>query len=381
MATRTGSTLIGAATCATLALTLMGAGAATAATTAEPTGTLRHTISSTETAAAGSTWSRARMHAAVTNSFVDPDPADGNPPADDQDSALTATSTSDASPGAASPHVSETTPVPGFAANDHLGVVFFRSRGIDQRCTGNVVVSDSGNLVATAGRCVSAIKDAFVTDLVFVPQYDGTAPKGIWPSVRASSSSLTFPTMRAAGSPLAIALTSSYFVRFARSRHPRRRSCRDQATAVTVQSQWVTGRQVDFDTAFFQVKAPVGAAAGTTLSSNVGASGVRFAGQEDDDDYRSTGYALDGGHDGTKPISVESSVEPNPWMNKDYAIEGIETDLRAGISGSPWVNTDDDSGDIQRGMTTFAYHQFTHAAFGPQWTATLHATYRAAAAA
>ncbi|WP_434157219.1 hypothetical protein [Clavibacter michiganensis] len=333
MATRTGSTLIGAATCATLALTLMGAAAATAATTAEPTGTLRHTISSTETAAAGSTWSRARMHAAVTNSFVDPDPADGNPPADDQDSALTATSTSDASPGAASPHVSETTPVPGFTANDHLGVVFFRSRGIDQRCTGNVVVSDSGNLVATAGRCVSAIKDAFVTDLVFVPQYDGTAPKGIWP-----------------------------------------------ATAVTVQSQWVTGRQVDFDTAFFQVKAPVGAAAGTTLSSNVGASGVRFAGQEDDDDYRSTGYALDGGHDGTKPISVESSVEPNPWMNKDYAIEGIETDLRAGISGSPWVNTDDDSGDIQRGMTTFAYHQFTHAAFGPQWTATLHATYRAAAA-
>ncbi|MDO4055186.1 hypothetical protein QKG43_16095, partial [Clavibacter michiganensis] len=166
---------------ATLALTLMGAGAATAATTAEPTGTLRHTISSTETAAAGSTWSRARMHAAVTNSFVDPDPADGNPPADDQDSALTATSTSDASPGAASPHVSETTPVPGFTANDHLGVVFFRSRGIDQRCTGNVVVSDSGNLVATAGRCVSAIKDAFVTDLVFVPQYDGTAPKGIWP--------------------------------------------------------------------------------------------------------------------------------------------------------------------------------------------------------
>ncbi|MWJ08181.1 hypothetical protein DOT96_15400, partial [Clavibacter michiganensis subsp. michiganensis] len=75
MATRTGSTLIGAATCATLALTLLGAAAATAATPAEPTGTLRHTISSTETAAAGSTWSRARMHAAVTNSFVDPDPA------------------------------------------------------------------------------------------------------------------------------------------------------------------------------------------------------------------------------------------------------------------------------------------------------------------
>ncbi len=93
------------------------------------------------------------------------------------------------------------------------------------------------------------------------------------------------------------------------------------------------------------------------MSSNVGASGVRFAGQEDDDDYRSTSYALDGGHDGTKPISVESSVEPNPWMNKDYAIEGIETDLRAGISGSPRLTPDDDSGDIQRGMTTFAYHQ------------------------
>ncbi|WP_174775995.1 trypsin-like peptidase domain-containing protein [Clavibacter capsici] len=336
MATRTRSTLTGAATCATLALTLMGAGAATAATPAAPTGTLRHTISSTETAAAGSAWSPARMHAAVTNSFVDPDPADGNPPTVAPDSALATTSTIDASvvSGTASPHVSETTPVPGFAANDHLGVVFFRSGGIDQRCTGNVVVSDSGDLVATAGRCVSAVNGAFVTDLVFVPQYDGTAPRGIWP-----------------------------------------------ATAVTVQSQWVTGRQVDFDTAFFQVKAPVSAAAGTTLSSTVGASGVRFAGQEDDDDYRSTGYALDGGHDGTKPVSVESTVEPNPWMNKDYAIEGIETDLRAGISGSPWVNTDDDSGDVQRSMTTFAYHQFTHAAFGPQWTATLHATYRAAAAA
>jgi hypothetical protein len=63
------------------------------------------------------------------------------------------------------------------------------------------------------------------------------------------------------------------------------------------------------------------------------------------------------------------------------AIEAIETDLCAGISDSPWVNTDDDSGDVQRGMTAFAYHRFTHTAFGPQWTTTLHSVYRAAAAA
>lgn len=58
----------------------------------------------------------------------------------------------------------------------HLGVVFFRANGIDQRCTGNAVVSDSGNVVATSGRCVSALAGKFVSDLVFVPAYNGTAP-------------------------------------------------------------------------------------------------------------------------------------------------------------------------------------------------------------
>ncbi|MGJ1428359.1 hypothetical protein ACR8AL_06720 [Clavibacter sepedonicus] len=332
MAPATCSTLLGSAACAALALTLLGSAGAATAATARPADILQHVIPSSSASAAATGWTTARMHAAVPSAFVDDDPVDGDPPTTDED-VPAALDTSAVSADAALPSAAETIPVPGFSANDHLGVVFFRSGGVDQRSTGNVVVSASGDLVTTSGRSVSALKGAFVTDLVFVPQYDGTAPKGIWP-----------------------------------------------ATVVTVKSQWVTDRAVDFDTAFFRVQAPAGSAAGTTLSSVVGASGVRFAGQQDDEDYRSTGYALDGGHDGTKPVSVESSVEPNPWMNKDYAIEGIETELRAGISGSPWVNTDDDSGDVQRGMTTFAYKRFTHAAFGPQWTGALHAVFQVAAA-
>ena len=336
MASATRTTLLGTAACAVItAGMLAGPGVAIAAprpVAGPSSGILHHTIPADSAAAAAAAWTPARMHAATTNRFVDEDPADGDPPATATDTSAALDTSAVVAPGAVA-DLDETTAVPGFAAADHLGVVFFRSGGVDQRCTGNAVVSRSGDLVATSGRCVSALEDAFVSELVFVPGYDGTAPEGVW-----------------------------------------------AATAVTVQSRWVTDRAVDFDSAFFQVQAPAGAAAGATLSSTVGASGVLFAGQEDDDEYRASGYALDGGHDGTRVVDVVGTVEPNPWANKDYAIEGIGTELRAGISGSPWRATEDGSGDVQRGMTTFAYHRFTHVAFGPQWTSTLHDTYRAAAA-
>ncbi|MBT1631575.1 hypothetical protein [Curtobacterium flaccumfaciens] len=173
-------------------------------------------------------------------------------------------------------------------------------------------------------------------DLVFVPGYDGTAPHGTW-----------------------------------------------AATVVTAQSDWVFGRSVDDDAAFFQVQAPSGQEPATaTLSSTVGASGVRFTGAEDDDDYQVSGYSTDPGADPNHPVTVSSTAEPNPWANKDYAIEGLEWDARAGVSGSPWTSTDADPiADVQAGITSFAYKQFTHASFGPQWTTTIGNLYRTAAAA
>lgn len=81
---------------------------------------------------------------------------------------------------------------------------------------------------------------------------------------------------------------------------------------------------MDYDTAFFQVQAPMTMKlSGATLSNTVGASGVRFDGQQDDNEYRVTGYNTDPGANGNTPVSVTSTAEPNPWMNKDYAIEGL----------------------------------------------------------
>ena len=173
-----------------------------------------------------------------------------------------------------------------------------------------------------------------MSKLAFVPGYNGTAPHGVW-----------------------------------------------AATVITAQSDWVINRSVDDDTAFFRVRPTSGQVpAGATLSSTVGASGVRFVGQQDDDDYQVTGYSTDPGSDPNHPVSVESSAEPNPWQNKDYSIEGLEWDARSGVSGSPWVATDADPVvDVQAGMTSFAYQQFTHSSFGPQWTTTIRDLYQTAA--
>ncbi|PPT73970.1 trypsin-like serine peptidase [Xanthomonas theicola] len=280
------------------------------------------------------------MRAAVSASFVDANPDDGDPPQTQNLAVVLGKN-----PGAewkivtgavAAPKTDPSVPVPGFSAAGHLGVVFFRANGIDQRCTGNAVVSDSGNVVATSGRCVSALPGTVVSKLVFVPGYNGTAPYGVW-----------------------------------------------AATTITADKDWVVGRAVDYDTAFFQVQAPLALRqSGATLSSTVGASGVLFAGQQDDNEYRATGYNTDPGADANKPVSVTSTAEPNPWMNKDYAIEGLEWDARSGVSGSPWVSTDEDPvRDVEVGMTSFAYKQFIHSSFGPQWTSAISNLYQTAAAA
>ncbi len=300
---------------------------------------VQHVVPTAQRDASSSYWTLARMQAAVSASFVDDNPADGDPP-ELQNSALVRGKT----PGAGlklvkgavpTPKTDPSAPVPGFLSAAHLGVVFFRANGVDQRCTGNAVVSDSGNVVATSGRCVSSLTGKFVSHLAFAPAYNGTAPYGVWP-----------------------------------------------ATTITADNRWVVERDVGYDTAFFQVQAPTTMkTSGATLSNTVGASGVRFIGQEDDNEYRVTGYNTDPGANANTPVSVTSTAEPNPWMNKDYAIEGLEWDARSGVSGSPWVSTDEDPvQDVEVGMTSFAYKQFTHTSFGPQWTSSIRNLYQTAAA-
>lgn len=300
---------------------------------------LQHVVPTAKRDASTSHWTLARMQAAVSASFVDANPVDGDPP-ELQNSALASGENRSAglkvvTGSVPTPKTDPSVPVPGFSPAAHLGVVFFRANGVDQRCTGNAVVSDSGNVVATSGRCVSALPGKFVSDLVFVPAYNGTAPYGVWP-----------------------------------------------ATTITADNRWVAERAVDYDTAFFQVQAPTTMKpSGATLSNTVGASGVRFVGQEDDNEYRATGYNTDPGANANTPVSVTSTAEPNPWMNKDYAIEGLEWDARSGVSGSPLVSTEEDPvQDVEVGMISFAYKQFTHASFGPQWTSAIRNLYQTAAA-
>lgn len=300
---------------------------------------VQHVVPTAQRDESASYWTLGRMQAAVSALFVDANPVDGDPP-ELQNSALAHGKNRSGklklvTRSVPTPKTVPSVPVPGFSPAAHLGVVFFRANGIDQRCTGNAVVSDSGNVVATSGRCVSALAGKFVSDLVFVPAYNGTAPYGVWP-----------------------------------------------AATITADDRWVSERAVDYDTAFFQVQAPMTMKlSGATLSNTVGASGVRFDGQQDDNEYRVTGYNTDPGANGNTPVSVTSTAEPNPWMNKDYAIEGLEWDARSGVSGSPWVPTDEDPvQDVEVGMTSFAYKQFTHASFGPQWTSAIRNLYQTAAA-
>lgn len=142
----------------------------------------------------------------------------GGSPGDDSDAAASASSSSSEIANAkVVTHVMESKPddphylfrsgppltgsiPPGTTANNEttaqsfdgvpkVGAVFFSVGGVVSAhyCTGSVVHSGSGNLIATAGHCVyDKLFGGWNNHIVFVPGYhDGIAPYGVWAATTA----------------------------------------------------------------------------------------------------------------------------------------------------------------------------------------------------
>ncbi|MFE2475724.1 trypsin-like peptidase domain-containing protein [Streptomyces sp. NPDC059389] len=116
------------------------------------------------------------------------------------------------------------------AAEPAIGALFSPGEDADQdhHCSGSVVHSPGGDLVATAAHCVYRGVLGFRTNLVFAPGYrDGTAPYGVWVPTR-----------------------------------------------IDVDPRWIEDQDPDYDVAFLRMRRP--GHAGERLEDATGAQTIRF---------------------------------------------------------------------------------------------------------
>lgn len=170
------------------------------------------------------------------------------------------------------------------------GKVFGRLGALgDFSCSGTVVTSGAGSLIATAGHCVFDRQAGFVTELLFIPGYDkGRAPLGQW-----------------------------------------------QATHVASTPQWVRAGNSDYDVAVARIAA---AADGATLQSRVGSRGIAFD-QPMGRKLTAFGYpAAPAPYDGGELVRCQSRRTSDIARHSGRRSLGMGCDMQQGSSGGGWVD-------------------------------------------
>ncbi|MEU6593956.1 peptidase [Streptomyces sp. NPDC046881] len=202
------------------------------------------------------------------------------------------------------------------------GRVFFTFQGRTASCSGDAVTSQNGGTVLTAGHCVK-YQGSWHTNWVFVPGYDnGNAPYGQWTAAR----TLTTP-------------------------------------------QWEASEDINYD---------VGAAVvtplnGRTLTSVVGAQGVRFNGGYNKPMY-SFGFPAASPYDGTKLVYCSGNSSKDFLFSQDH---GLGCNMTGGSSGGPWfTGFDEASGTgLQASVNSFGYTFLPNRMFGPYFGDAVKALY------
>jgi V8-like Glu-specific endopeptidase len=209
------------------------------------------------------------------------------------------------------------------AAQPRFGKVFFSIGNSNYVCSGTATNSGNGDVVTTAGHCVSD-NGNFVTNFAFVPAYDNNArPYGTW-----------------------------------------------TAQTLFTTTQWRNGEDYDYDAAFAVMNEN---ASGQSLTGVVGGFPIAFnaaRGQQ----MKAYGYPAAKPFNGQKLYSCTGTVVQDTFGGSTD--QGLACNMTPGSSGGGWIQ----SGSLSS-VTSFGYTGLKNVLWGPYFGSVIQAVYNTAAAA
>lgn len=208
-------------------------------------------------------------------------------------------------------------------AQPRFGKVFFSIGNSNYVCSGTATNSGNGDVVTTAGHCVSD-NGSFVTNFAFVPAYDNNArPYGTW-----------------------------------------------TAQTLFTTTQWKNGEDFDYDAAFAVMNEN---GSGQSLTSVVGGYPIAFnaaRGQQ----MKAYGYPAARPFNGQKLYSCTGTVIQDTYGGSTD--QGLACNMTGGSSGGGWIQ----NGSLSS-VTSFGYTGLKNLLWGPYFGSVIQAVYNAAAAA
>jgi hypothetical protein len=205
-------------------------------------------------------------------------------------------------------------------AQPRFGKVFFSIGSSNYVCSGTATNSTNGDVVTTAGHCVS---DAgrFVTNFAFVPAYDNNSrPHGTWAAQR------LFTT-----------------------------------------SQWLNGEDYDYDAAF----AVLGEnASGQSLTDVVGGFPITF-GAPRGQTMKAYGYPAAKPFNGQKLYSCTGTVVQDTFGGSTD--QGLACNMTGGSSGGGWIQD-----NALSSVTSFGYTALKNVLWGPYFGTVIETVYDSA---
>jgi V8-like Glu-specific endopeptidase len=206
-------------------------------------------------------------------------------------------------------------------AQPRFGKVFFSIGRSNYVCSGTATNSTNGDVVTTAGHCVSDA-GTFVTNFAFVPAYDhNSRPYGTW-----------------------------------------------TAQTLLTTSQWLNGEDYDYDTGFAVMNEN---ASGQSLTGLVGGYPIAF-GQPRGQTMKAYGYPAARPFDGQSLYSctgvvVQDTVGGSPD-------QGLWCNMTGGSSGGGWIQ----NGSLSS-VTSFGYTSVKNVLWGPYFGSVIQDVYDTAA--
>lgn len=208
------------------------------------------------------------------------------------------------------------TPQPRF------GKVFFTSGNANYVCSGTATNSTNGDVVTTAGHCVSD-GGVYVTNFAFVPAYDnGATPYGTW-----------------------------------------------TAQELLTTNEWKNGEDYDYDAAFAVMNEN---AAGASLTGITGGYPAAFN-QPRGQTMKAYGYPAAKPFNGQKLYSCTGVVVPDTYGGSTD--QGLACNMTGGSSGGGWIQ----NGSLSS-VTSFGYTGVRNILWGPYFGTTIQNVFNTAQA-
>jgi hypothetical protein len=294
------TTVTGLALSAGLAITLTAAGTATAVSTdgGSSKAVARHAAATTkaEQQRIEDYWTPARMKSAIPVG-VKVDPNKGKPGGSTGGTAVLET------------------PQPRF------GKVFFSIGNSNYVCSGTATNSTNGDVVTTAGHCVSD-GGTFVTNFAFVPAYDnGAAPLGTW-----------------------------------------------TAQTLLTTNEWKNSENFDYDAAFAVMNENL---SGQSLTQVTGGGQPIAFNQARGQSMKAFGYPAARPFNGQKLYSCTGVVVQDTYGGSQD--QGLACNMTGGSSGGGWIQ----NGSLSS-VTSFGYTGVKNILWGPYFGNTIQAVYNSA---